>query len=95
MTEVRVETKIGGKTLAFETGFLAKQAAGSVLTSLDETVVFTAVALGAGRPGQSFFPLTVDYRERTAAAGKFPGGFLKREGRPTTKEILTARITDR
>jgi polyribonucleotide nucleotidyltransferase len=77
-----------------ETGELAKQAAGSCLVQYGETVVLVATATGAPRPGD-FFPLTCDYRERVAAAGKFPGGFLKREGRPTTKETLTARLMDR
>jgi polyribonucleotide nucleotidyltransferase len=77
-----------------ETGELAKQAAGSCLVQYGETVVLVATASGGGRPGD-FFPLTCDYRERVAAAGKFPGGFLKREGRPTTKETLTARLMDR
>jgi len=77
-----------------ETGELAKQAAGSCLVQYGETVVLAAAASGGERPGD-FFPLTCDYRERVAAAGKFPGGFLKREGRPTTKETLTARLMDR
>ncbi|MFM1902385.1 MAG: hypothetical protein RLZZ440_285 [Planctomycetota bacterium] len=91
----RVERTIGDQVLAIETGFLAKQAAGSVLVSYGETVVLVACATGAPRPGIDFFPLTCDYRERVAAAGKFPGGFLKREGRPTLKETLTARLMDR
>lgn len=91
----RVERKIGDQMLAIETGFLAKQAAGSVLVSYGETVVLVACATGAPRPGIDFFPLTCDYRERVAAAGKFPGGFLKREGRPTLKETLTSRLMDR
>jgi polyribonucleotide nucleotidyltransferase len=91
----RVERKIGDQVLAIETGFLAKQAAGSVLVSYGETVVIVACATGAPRPGIDFFPLTCDYRERVAAAGKFPGGFLKREGRPTLKETLTSRLMDR
>jgi polyribonucleotide nucleotidyltransferase len=91
----RVERQIGDHVLAIETGFLAKQAAGSVLVSYGETVVLVASATGAPRPGIDFFPLTCDYRERVAAAGKFPGGFLKREGRPTLKETLTARLMDR
>jgi len=78
-----------------ETGELAKQAAGSCLIGYGETVVLSATATGPPRPGIDFFPLTCDYRERVAAAGKFPGGFLKREGRPTTKETLTARLIDR
>tara|TARA_R100001132_G_C3275583_1_gene99018 strand:+ start:8244 stop:10382 length:2139 start_codon:yes stop_codon:yes gene_type:complete len=93
--KVVVECEVGGQKLSLTTGQLAKQAAGSVLVQYGETVVFVAAATGPGRPGIDFFPLTVDYRERAAAAGKFPGGFLKREGRPTTKEILTARLTDR
>jgi polyribonucleotide nucleotidyltransferase len=78
-----------------ETGALAKQAAGSCLVRYGDTVTLVAAATGPPRPGIDFFPLTCDYRERVAAAGKFPGGFLKREGRPTTKEVLTARLMDR
>src|SRR5689334_24332666 len=74
---------------------LAKQAAGSCLVQFNETAVITAVTSGPPRQGGDFFPLTCDYRERTAAAGKFPGGFIKREGRPTTKETLTSRLCDR
>ena len=92
--KVRVERQIGASILSIETGELAKQAAGSCLVQYGETVVLCAVASGGPRPGD-FFPLTCDYRERVAAAGKFPGGFLKREGRPTTKETLTARLMDR
>jgi polyribonucleotide nucleotidyltransferase len=92
--KVRVERQIGPSILSIETGELAKQAAGSCLVQYGETVVLAAVASGGPRPGD-FFPLTCDYRERVAAAGKFPGGFLKREGRPTTKETLTARLMDR
>ena len=91
----RVEREIGGSTLSFETGWLAKQAAGAVVVQYGETVVINAVATGPPRPGIDFFPLTCDYRERTSAAGKFPGGFIKREGRPTTKETLTSRLIDR
>jgi polyribonucleotide nucleotidyltransferase len=91
----RVERQIGDQVLAIETGFLAKQAAGSVLVSYGETTVLVAAATGAPRAGIDFFPLTCDYRERAAAAGKFPGGFLKREGRPTMKETLTSRLIDR
>ena len=78
-----------------EAGQLAKQAAGSCLVQYGDTVVLCATATGPPRPGIDFFPLTCDYRERVAAAGKFPGGFLKREGRPTMKETLTARLMDR
>jgi polyribonucleotide nucleotidyltransferase len=91
----RVERQIGDQVLAIETGFLAKQAAGSVLVTFGDTVVLVACATGAPRAGIDFFPLTCDYRERVAAAGKFPGGFLKREGRPTLKETLTSRLMDR
>ena len=93
--KVRVEKKIGAHTLSFETGQVAKQAAGAVMVQYGDTVVLTAVATGPARPGIDFFPLTCDYRERMAAAGKFPGGFLKREGRPTMKETLTSRLMDR
>jgi polyribonucleotide nucleotidyltransferase len=92
--KVRVQRQIGESILSLETGVLAKQAAGSCLVQYGETAVLVAAATGAPRPGD-FFPLTCDYRERVAAAGKFPGGFLKREGRPTTKETLTARLMDR
>ncbi len=97
MTEkkIRVEKQIGQHTLSFETGQLAKQAAGAVLVQYGETVVLVASASDNPRPGLDFFPLTCDYRERLAAAGKFPGGFLKREGRPSTKEILSSRLMDR
>ncbi|MBP9866199.1 MAG: polyribonucleotide nucleotidyltransferase, partial [Candidatus Omnitrophica bacterium] len=92
----KVSCEIGGKTLTLETGRMAKQAHGSVLVSYGETVILAAaVAAPEIKPGQDFFPLTVDYRERTYAAGKIPGGFFKREGRPTEKEILTSRLIDR
>ena len=91
----RVERQVGQEVLGIETGVLAKQAAGSVLVTYGETTVLVAAATGAPRAGIDFFPLTCDYRERTAAAGKFPGGFLKREGRPTMKETLTSRLIDR
>ncbi len=93
--KVRVEKQIGKLTLSFETGQLAKQAAGAVMVQYGDTLVLSAVATGPPRPGIDFFPLMCDYRERTAAAGKFPGGFIKREGRPTTKETLTSRLIDR
>ena len=93
--KVKVEKQIGESTLSFEAGQLAKQASGCVIVQYGETVVLCASATGSPRPGIDFFPLTCDYRERTAAAGKFPGGFIKREGRPTTKEILTSRLIDR
>ncbi|HEV3344964.1 MAG TPA: polyribonucleotide nucleotidyltransferase [Pirellulales bacterium] len=93
--KVRVERQIGASIFSIETGFFAKQAAGSCFVQYGESVVLAAVATGAAREGIDFFPLTCDYRERSAAAGKFPGGFLKREGRPTTKETLTSRLMDR
>jgi polyribonucleotide nucleotidyltransferase len=95
MQAIRVERQIGGKTLAIETGTFAKLADGSVTVQYGESVVLGAVVRANPREGIDFFPLQVDYRERRAAAGKFPGGFMKREGRPTTKEILTARLIDR
>ena len=80
-----VERTVGGKQISIETGFLAKQASGSVVVRIGDTMTLVAVVAGPGREGLDFFPLTVDYREKTYAAGKFPGGFIKREGRPTTK----------
>lgn len=88
--------EIGGKKLTLETGKLAKQANGAVLISLDENIVLcTVTASDEAKPGQDFFPLTVDYREKTASVGKIPGGFFKREARPTEKEILSSRLIDR
>jgi polyribonucleotide nucleotidyltransferase len=93
--EVAVELA-GGKRLVFETGRMAKQASGAALVTTGETVVLaTAVASSEPREGIDFFPLTVDYREFTSAGGRIPGGFIKREGRPTEKEILTCRQIDR
>ena len=93
--EVAVELT-GGKRLVFETGRMAKQASGAALVSTGETVVLaTAVASPDPREGIDFFPLTVDYREYTYAGGRIPGGFIKREGRPSEKEILTSRQIDR
>lgn len=93
--EVTVSCEFGGRTLSLTSGELAKQASGAVMVQYGETSVFVAAQTGPSRPGTDFFPLTVDYRERLAAAGKFAGGYQKREGRPTTKEILTCRLTDR
>jgi polyribonucleotide nucleotidyltransferase len=90
-----VSRQIGGRTLTVSTGSLAKLAAGAVTVQYGDTVVFSAVARANPREGIDFFPLQVDYRERRAAAGKFPGGFMKREGRPTNREILIARLIDR
>src|SRR3954471_20366880 len=92
---VTVERTIGGKTLSIETGRLAKQASGAVVVRIGDTMSLVATVAAPGREGLDFFPLTVDYREKVYAAGKFPGGFMKREGRPTTKEILTSRLIDR
>jgi polyribonucleotide nucleotidyltransferase len=93
--EVAVELA-GGKRLVFETGRMAKQASGAALVTTGETVVLaTAVASPEAREGVDFFPLTVDYREFTSAGGRIPGGFIKREGRPSEKEILTCRQIDR
>ncbi|HTL54558.1 MAG TPA: polyribonucleotide nucleotidyltransferase [Candidatus Limnocylindrales bacterium] len=87
---------IGDKQIIIETGKIAKQADGAVTVQLGETIVIVAaVAATKAKEGQDFFPLTVDYREKAAAAGKFPGGYFKREGRPTEKEILTSRLIDR
>lgn len=93
--KIHVEKQIAGRMFSLETGELAKQASGAVLVRYADTVVFVAAQHGPPRPGIDFFPLTVDYRERFSSAGRFPGGFLKREGRPTTREILTSRLTDR
>src|SRR3954464_11533452 len=92
----RAVAQVGDKQIIIETGKYAKQADGAVTVQLGETiVVVAAVAATKAKPGQDFFPLTVDYREKAAAAGKFPGGYFKREGRPTEKEILTSRLIDR
>jgi polyribonucleotide nucleotidyltransferase len=91
----KVERAIGGSVLTIETGKLAKQAAGAAMVRYGETVVLGTVVTAQPREGIDFFPLTVDYREKMSAAGKFPGGFFKREGRPTLKEVLTSRLIDR
>lgn len=91
-----VEIDIAGRTLRLETGRVAKQADGSVWASYGDTVVLaTAVAAQTAKPGIDFLPLTVDYQEKTYAAGKIPGGYFKREGRPSEKEVLTSRLIDR
>ncbi len=90
-----VERTIGGKTISMETGRFAKQASGAVVVRLGDTMSLVATVAAPGREGLDFFPLQVEYREKTYAAGKFPGGFIKREGRPSTKEILTSRLIDR
>lgn len=93
---MKAETKIGRENLIIETGKMAKQANGAVRVQYGGTVVLvTAVCSKEPREGIDFFPLTVEYQEKTYAAGKIPGGYFKREGRPTEKEILTARLVDR
>ncbi|WP_374384427.1 polyribonucleotide nucleotidyltransferase [Dongia sp.] len=92
----RKELMWGGRKLTLETGRIARQADGAVLATYGETVVLcTAVGAKAPKPGVDFFPLTVNYQEKAFAAGKIPGGFFKREGRPTEKEVLTSRLIDR
>ncbi|MBI2949387.1 MAG: polyribonucleotide nucleotidyltransferase [Verrucomicrobia bacterium] len=92
----KITIQVGANPIHIETGKLAKQADGAVTVQLGETIVIVAaVAATNAKPGQDFFPLTVDYREKAAAAGRFPGGYFKREGRPTEKEILTSRVIDR
>jgi len=92
----RVEIEARGKGLSFETGKMARQADGSVVAQYGDTVILaTAVSSKTPREGIDFFPLTMDYQEKTYSAGKIPGGFFKREGRPTEKEVLTSRLIDR
>src|ERR1700686_3207075 len=94
--EKRVSKIIGPSDLTIETGKLAKLADGSVTVRSGETIILVAaVSATSVKEGQDFFPLTVDYREKAAAVGKFPGGYFKREGRPSEKETLTSRMTDR
>jgi polyribonucleotide nucleotidyltransferase len=95
MAEAKVERQIGGRTLSIETGVMAKQAHGSALVRYGDTVVLVTAVRAEPRAGIDFFPLTVEYREMTYAAGRIPGGFFKREGRPSTKETLTCRMIDR
>ena len=92
----RKEINWGGRKLVLETGKIARQADGAVMATYGETTVLcTAVGVRNVKPGQDFFPLTVNYQEKTFAAGKIPGGFFKREGRPTEKEVLSSRLIDR
>src|SRR4030081_1058723 len=92
----KVTAQIGSTQVSIETGKIAKLADGSVVVSCGDTMVLaSAVSATQIKEGQDWFPLTVDYREKAAAAGKFPGGYFKREGRPTEKEILTSRLIDR
>ncbi len=93
---VKKEVEIGGRVFSIETGKYAKQANGSVMVRYGDTMVLvTAVAASEAKEGLDYFPLQVEYREKTSAAGKFPGGYIKREGRPTEKEILSSRLCDR
>src|ERR687884_1122156 len=91
----RIEKTFAGRRLVLETGRMAKQAAGSALVTFGETMVLATVTVSDNESPLPFFPLTVEYRERQYAAGKIPGGFIKREGRPSDAEILSARIIDR
>ena len=92
----KVTAKIGGNEISIETGKIARLADGAVIVTCgDTTVLVSAVSALAIKEGQDYFPLTVDYREKAAAVGKFPGGYFKREGRPTEKETLTSRMIDR
>src|SRR5918998_4218683 len=92
----KVELEWGGRKLTLETGRIARQADGAVLATYGETTVLaTVVSMREAKPGQDFFPLTVNYQERYFAAGRIPGGFFKREGRPTEKDTLTSRLIDR
>jgi polyribonucleotide nucleotidyltransferase len=96
VTPVKKSFQYGDHTVTLETGAIARQASGAVLVSMSDTVVLvTAVGQKEAIPGRDFFPLTVNYQERTYAAGKIPGGFFKREGRPSEKETLTSRLIDR
>ncbi len=96
MRAVQKRFSYGGRTVTIETGEIARQATGAVIVNMDDTVVLaTVVGMKEAQEGRDFFPLTVDYQERTYAAGKIPGGFFRREGRPSEKEILTSRLIDR
>src|SRR5712671_1366076 len=92
----RKELDWGGRKLVLETGKIARQADGAVVVSYGDTIVLcTAVGVRTPKPGQDFFPLTVNYQEKAFAAGKIPGGFFKHEAPPTEKEVLTSRLIDR
>ncbi len=96
MKQIKKSFSFGRHQVTLETGEIARQSGGAVIVNMDDTVVLvTVVGARNAKPGQDFFPLTVDYQERTYAAGKIPGGFFKREGRPSEKEILTSRLIDR
>lgn len=91
----RYSTTVGSRTLTFETGKLAHQAGGAVTVGIEDAIIFAAATMGGAREGIDFFPLSVEYEERLYAGGKIPGSFFRREGRPSTEAILTARLTDR
>src|SRR4029077_4231384 len=93
--KISLQETVGGKTISIQTGTIAKQAGGSVTTHLGETVTLSAATANPQPKEVSFVPLTSDYRERTYAAGRIPGGFFKREARPRDKETLTSRLIDR
>jgi len=91
----QVTVEVGGRPLILETGKVAKQANGAILARYGDTIVLTTACMSPTANDRDFLPLTVDYRENTYSAGKIPGGFFKREGRPSEKEILTSRLIDR
>src|SRR6202045_4004673 len=91
----RVTVEVGGRTLTLETGKIAKQANGAIVARYGDTVLLTTACMASAMNDRDFLPLTVDYRENTYSAGKIPGGFFKREGRPSEKEVLTSRLIDR
>ena len=96
LNPIRKSFAYGKHNVTIETGEIARQASGAVIVNMDDTVVLVSVVANKNvKPGQDFFPLTVDYQERTYAAGKIPGGFFKREGKPSEKEILVSRLIDR
>ncbi len=91
----RYATVVGTRTVTFETGKLAAQAGGAVTVGINDAIIFAAATMSGVREGIDFFPLSVEYEERLYAGGKIPGSFFRREGRPSTEAILTARLTDR
>lgn len=96
MTPIRKSFQYGNHTVTIETGEIARQATGSIMVSMGDTVLMvTCVAQKTTEEGRDFFPLTVNYQEKSYSAGKIPGGFFKREGRPSEKETLTSRLIDR
>ena len=95
MKVISCTKEIAGKIVTLETGKVARQATGSVIASSGDTKVLVTVVAGQDKPGQGFFPLTVNYIEKFYASGKIPGSFFRREGRPSEKEVLTSRLIDR